>query len=228
MTAEERERYLDRLLQERLEEQGLIPLQTIDNSLRGRLGRGLRRGPVSSRDQISNRRTRRHDLSVSTTAPLLPSSAASEPGTWTPRRPGSARTVASSIGQHSFASPLNPYSVSSPLSPNPHLAPPLPIVPSTPRSATVVRTPHTPRAARTQGVSATQRSFSSPVMSPPAISDPGLPYLPPVGSLIMPSPLPRSLRIYKAEIVARERLANSDRVISFSSLLNAVGLDRRQ
>ncbi|KAJ8117298.1 hypothetical protein OPT61_g1477 [Boeremia exigua] len=116
MTDEERELHEERLYQERLREQGLIPLQTVDNSFRCRLG--LKRNEANAQDPISNRRTRRRNLSISTTTPLIPDLTYNEDEAWNPQRPASARTVASSIAQRSVSSPLTPY---------PHIAPPLPI-----------------------------------------------------------------------------------------------------
>ena len=75
--------------QERLREEGLIPLETVNNrSLRARLG--LRRSSAPAPDPISNRRPRRSGLSASTNGPLVIPSPFSEHGTWTPRRPASA------------------------------------------------------------------------------------------------------------------------------------------
>lgn len=111
------------------------PLQTVDNRTRGFFGFCLRRSELSSNDRgrILNRRTRRRRLSISTvgtTIPLLhPSHPHSAAGASAPRRPASARTVASSIGQRSACSTLD--------SPYQSLAPPLPIRPSPHRQHTV-------------------------------------------------------------------------------------------
>lgn len=207
MTDEERERYQDRLFQERLEELGLIPLQTVNNSPRGRIG--LRWSAVTTRDPISNRRARGRNRSVNTTAPLLPSLTYSDSQTWTPRRPGSAITVASSIGQRS---------VHSPLSPHPQLAPPLPVVLSTPHSSVLTDTQH---HSRVQTVS---RSFSSLVVGSHTIAGPVVPNLPPVNLLVGSSTLVQSLRIYKQELIEREQLRSSG--VSLGSFLEAARLRR--
>ena len=180
MTREELEQYQEHLLQERLVEQGYIPLQTVDNSFRGRLG--LRKSKAPSRDQISNRRTRRRNLSISTTAPLMNPSPYSEQGTWTPRRPASARTAASSIGQRSASSPLSPF---------PTLSPPLPVNPAT------LRTPAPPRIPATPQTPTAQRSISSPF--PPTTAHSDAPLLPPIRSCLIRSATAHSLRFYKAE-----------------------------
>jgi len=209
MTDEERERYQDRLFQERLEELGLIPLQTVNNNPRGRVG--LRWSAVTTRNPISNRRARSRNLSVNTSAPLLPPLTYSDSQTWTLRRPGSAITVASSIGQRS---------VHSPLSPHPQLAPPLPVVLSTPHSSVLTRTQHLSREPTVS------RSISSRVVDSHTIAGPVGPYLPPVNFLVGSSTLVQSLRIYKQELIEREQLRSSG--VSLGSFLEASKLRGEQ
>ncbi|KAJ4987827.1 hypothetical protein SVAN01_06707 [Stagonosporopsis vannaccii] len=179
MTDGERERYQDRLLQERLEELGLRPLQTVDNSLKGRID--PRRNAATARDPISNRRPRRSNLSISTTVPLRSSSMGIELRTWTPQRPGSVGTVAGSDEQ--------------PLSHHRHLAPPLPAILSAPHHSALANIPHTPQNLMAH------RSFSSPAVFPGAVVRPAAPYLPLVENLVGHSPLVRSLHLYKQDMM---------------------------
>lgn len=143
------------LLQARLEEEygerarGLIvPLKTVKpNSFRARLSR------LHTRNPITNRRQRPSVISMNTLAPRNRSPQPAEQGFWTPQRPASARTVASSIGQRSLSSPLSPTF---------SLAPPLPIRP------------------RNHPTSAAPRSISSPLMPTVPRSDiPSLPLISP-------------------------------------------------
>lgn len=205
MTDEEHERYQECLLQERLEEMGLIPLQTVDNSLRRRLG--LVRSAAPTQDPISNRRPRHHNLHASITAPLLLYSLDTKSGTCTPQRPRSARTVASSIGRRSASSPLSPHH---------QLAPPLPVVTSTPRNSVLIRSPQAVRFP------VPQRSISSPAALPHAAMIPENTHLPPVISLVGSSALVQSLRIYKEDLVERECMVENE--VSLSSFLKATGL----
>ncbi|KAF9692448.1 hypothetical protein EKO04_009761 [Ascochyta lentis] len=113
---------MERHLQERLEEEfgpiargQIVPLKTLNpKSIRGLLSRlplsRLPRSKTPIRDPVINRRQRQRDPDSSTLDPLNRHSPSAAHGTWTPQRPASARTIASSIGQRSVSSPLVPIS----------------------------------------------------------------------------------------------------------------------
>ena len=140
---------------------GAIPLiSMMSRSSRQRVSEAPRKDP------IVNRRLRRRDLSIDTSAPLLSSSPASEAGTSTPRRPPSARTVASSTFRPTGSSPLDAFDPRTPVGPR------LPYNPSTPT---------TPRSIYSPDTFAPSRSASSPQMMYRAGSmSPSPPPMPPV------------------------------------------------
>lgn len=168
-TQAERDAELDRILQEMLRDEGLIPLETVKNrGLRERLG--LNRGMIPVPDPIKNRQPRRSNRSSGTTQNARPVQPSSQRGhdSWPSPRPNSTHTTASSSGQGSINSPLSP----SPWSP---ISPPLPVIPSSPQ------TPNASRPTRAQ------RSDSTT----PAPHPRSFPLQPTI------SPLPRALRSHR-------------------------------
>lgn len=213
------------------EGQEIIPLQTVNQILRERYGLKLKGNEIvfDRSSKIKNRRARRRNFRISTNAPLLqPSPPNSAQGDQTPRRPASARTLASSVGQRSLFSPLSTYG-----SPHQTLAPPLPVrfstpqtprTPQTPQTPTILlptfyqSSPATPRSAAFTRLPTTpqtlhmQRSFSSPLSptSPYVDLTPPSPTRPPGGR----GKTEDSVREYEDEIGRDEITPGSNSPIS--------------
>lgn len=105
LTWSERRRLMEQQLENRMREQGLIPLETVRNrSFRDRLPKI----PMpSAADSIRNRRKRQQNLSIDDTSsvPFARLSQGGGLGTSTPRSPASVHTVASSDMQSLEVSP---------------------------------------------------------------------------------------------------------------------------
>ena len=149
---------------------GLIPLRTWKSrSSKQRVSDVPTHGPVP------NEKQHRRDLRIDTSLSPLHHSLPSEQGATTPRKPLSARTIASSFDQRSVTSPLD---WNSPR--RTPVGPPLPYLP---------QTPTTPRSVYSPKAIATPRSASTPQM--PNRSGSVSPLLPPVPNL---NEVSRSLR----------------------------------
>lgn len=217
LTEAQEDAQFDRRFMEILRKEGLIPLETVNNQgLRERLG--LKKGEPPASDPISNRRTRRRDRRISSTAPapLVQPFRNSGHGSWPPRRPDSVYTVANSIDRRS----VSPLLSSSPWS---SMAPPLPVNPTSPQDPVASRSSrardsdsssppprpcHTsvqpiisplPRAFRAQQVVTSLQNDSDARTSSAATR------LSPLASSIPQSETQHSLRFYRDEQVAMQQ-----------------------
>jgi hypothetical protein len=142
---------MEQELERRMREQGLIPLETVNNRRRrdrlrnfGRNRSGIPAPIPGSADSVRNRRKRQRSLSIDDTSsvPFARVSLGGGPNTSTPRSPNSLRTAASStvtssrgasgtrIPRTSESQPLLP----APFSPRPISAPQQPRVATLPRA----------------------------------------------------------------------------------------------